>query len=151
MKVYDLPDQRGHFGPYGGVFVAETLMHALDELRAAYERYRRDPGFVAEFEHELEHFVGRPSPIYHARRWSELPEIPTLAEAGVPGYEATLWLALAAPAGMPAQLVQRLHAETAKAVQDPEMQRFVDTLKVGDRVDLVYTESLAIAVEPLSQ
>ena len=49
MKPYDLPDQRGHFGPYGGVFVAETLMHALDELRAAYERYRTDPGFIAEF------------------------------------------------------------------------------------------------------
>jgi tryptophan synthase beta chain len=49
MKVYDLPDKRGHFGPYGGVFVAETLMHALDELRAAYERYRTDPDFVAEF------------------------------------------------------------------------------------------------------
>ena len=72
MKVYDLPDQRGHFGPYGGVFVAETLMHALDELREAYERYRTDPEFVAEIRDELAHFVGRPSPIYHARRWSEL-------------------------------------------------------------------------------
>jgi tryptophan synthase beta chain len=72
MKPYDLPDQRGHFGPYGGVFVAETLMHALDELRDAYERYRKDPEFIAEFNDELEHFVGRPSPIYHARRWSEL-------------------------------------------------------------------------------
>jgi len=46
--MYDLPDARGHFGPYGGVFVAETLVHALDELRAAYERYRKDPEFVAE-------------------------------------------------------------------------------------------------------
>jgi len=72
MKVYDLPDQRGHFGPYGGVFVAETLMHALDELREAYGRYRTDPEFVAEIRDELAHFVGRPSPIYHARRWSEL-------------------------------------------------------------------------------
>ena len=72
MKVYDLPDPRGHFGPYGGVFVAETLMHALDELREAYEHYRADPEFVAEFKSELAHFVGRPSPIYHARRWSEL-------------------------------------------------------------------------------
>ncbi|MFO1363816.1 MAG: tryptophan synthase subunit beta [Burkholderiales bacterium] len=69
--MYDLPDARGHFGPYGGVFVGETLMHALDELRAAYERCRKDPAFVAEFEHELEHYVGRPSPIYHARRWSD--------------------------------------------------------------------------------
>src|SRR5512136_2673323 len=72
MKVYDLPDQRGHFGPYGGVFVAETLMHALGELRAAYDRYRADPEFVAEFQSELAHFVGRPSPVYHARRWSAM-------------------------------------------------------------------------------
>ena len=71
MKPYDLPDARGHFGPYGGVFVAETLIHALEELRLAYERYRSDPEFVAEFKDELEHFVGRPSPIYHARRWSQ--------------------------------------------------------------------------------
>ncbi|MEB2318519.1 MAG: tryptophan synthase subunit beta [Pseudomonadota bacterium] len=71
MKPYDLPDARGHFGPYGGTFVAETLIHALDELSSAYERYRDDPEFVAEFRDELEHFVGRPSPIYHARRWSQ--------------------------------------------------------------------------------
>ncbi len=72
MKPYDLPDSRGHFGPYGGIFVAETLMHALDELRSAYLKYQHDPEFVAEFQRELKHFVGRPSPIYHARRWSEL-------------------------------------------------------------------------------
>ena len=71
MKTYDFPDARGHFGPYGGVFVAETLMHALDELRQTYARYQHDPDFVAEFNYELEHFVGRPSPVYHARRWSE--------------------------------------------------------------------------------
>ncbi|OJA61155.1 tryptophan synthase subunit beta [Burkholderia ubonensis] len=69
--MYNLPDDRGHFGPYGGVFVAETLIHALDELRAAYEKFQHDPGFVAEFERELKHFVGRPSPIYHAQRWSD--------------------------------------------------------------------------------
>ena len=69
--MLDLPDARGHFGPYGGVFVAETLIHALDELREAYARFRSDPEFVREFEHELAHYVGRPSPIYHARRWSE--------------------------------------------------------------------------------
>jgi tryptophan synthase beta chain len=69
--MVDLPDARGHFGPYGGVFVAETLIHALDELRDEYARYRDDPEFVAEFAHELKHYVGRPSPIYHARRWSE--------------------------------------------------------------------------------
>jgi len=72
MQMYDLPDASGHFGPYGGVFVAETLSHALDELRAAYERCRKDPAFMAEFHDELKHYVGRPSPIYHARRWSEL-------------------------------------------------------------------------------
>ncbi|MDN7800167.1 tryptophan synthase subunit beta [Burkholderia gladioli] len=70
--MYDLPDDRGHFGPYGGVFVAETLIHALDELREAYDRFRNDPEFVAEYNRELKHFVGRPSPIYHAQRWSEL-------------------------------------------------------------------------------
>src|SRR5512137_2944710 len=70
MKPYDLPDERGHFGPYGGIFVAETLMHALAELNAAYARYRNDPEFVAEFRSELAHFVGRPSPVYHAARLS---------------------------------------------------------------------------------
>jgi len=72
MQMYDLPDARGHFGPYGGVFVAETLSQALDELRLAYERCRKDPAFNAEFHYELKHYVGRPSPVYHARRWSEL-------------------------------------------------------------------------------
>ena len=72
MKPYDLPDSRGHFGPYGGIFVAETLMHALDELRSAYLKYQHDPDFVSEFQRELKHYVGRPSPIYHAQRWSEL-------------------------------------------------------------------------------
>ncbi|MBN8770832.1 MAG: pyridoxal-phosphate dependent enzyme, partial [Thiobacillus sp.] len=71
MKLIDLPDSRGHFGSYGGVFVAETLMAALDELRVEYEKARNDPAFVAEFEYELKHYVGRPSPVYHARRLSE--------------------------------------------------------------------------------
>ncbi|HET7134671.1 MAG TPA: tryptophan synthase subunit beta [Casimicrobiaceae bacterium] len=66
----ELPDERGHFGRYGGVFVAETLIAALDELKASYLRLRNDPDFVAELEHELTHFVGRPSPVYHAQRWS---------------------------------------------------------------------------------
>jgi tryptophan synthase beta chain len=69
--MYDLPDDKGHFGPYGGVFVAETLIEALDQLKAAYERYRKDPEFRAEFDYELKHYVGRPSPVYHAKRWSE--------------------------------------------------------------------------------
>jgi tryptophan synthase beta chain len=68
---YDLPDARGHFGPYGGVFVAETLIAALDELTAQYARYRTDPAFVAELDGELAHYVGRPSPVYHAKRLSE--------------------------------------------------------------------------------
>jgi len=71
MRMYDLPDERGHFGPYGGVFVAETLSQALEELRAAYAVARNDPQFEAEFRYELKHYVGRPSPIYHAKRLSE--------------------------------------------------------------------------------
>jgi len=72
VKIPDLPDERGHFGPYGGIFVAETLVHALDELKRAYEACRKDPEFVAEFEYELKHYVGRPSPVYHAKRWSQM-------------------------------------------------------------------------------
>ncbi len=65
-----LPDAAGHFGPYGGKFVAETLMGPLDELRLAYERYLRDPEFQSELDADLRHYVGRPSPLYHAKRWS---------------------------------------------------------------------------------
>ncbi|MDA8381797.1 MAG: pyridoxal-phosphate dependent enzyme, partial [Betaproteobacteria bacterium] len=71
MRRYDLPDERGHFGPYGGRFVAETLVQALDDLRKQYERYAQDREFQAELAHELKHYVGRPSPIYHAKRWSQ--------------------------------------------------------------------------------
>ncbi|MDP1673015.1 MAG: tryptophan synthase subunit beta [Burkholderiales bacterium] len=71
MRVYDLPDAKGHFGPYGGVFVSETLISALEDLKAAYAQFKNDPGFLAEFAYELKHYVGRPSPVYHARRWSE--------------------------------------------------------------------------------
>jgi tryptophan synthase beta chain len=70
MQVYDMPDERGHFGQFGGIFVAETLVEALEELRVMYEKYRHDPVFLAEFAYDLKHFVGRPSPIYHAERWS---------------------------------------------------------------------------------
>lgn len=72
MKPYNYPDEKGHFGRFGGIFVAETLMHAIKELNDAYEKYRNDPDFVAEYNYELAHFVGRPSPVYHAKRWSEL-------------------------------------------------------------------------------
>ena len=71
MKHYDLPDVTGHFGDYGGIFVAETLMPALEELAEAYAVAQRDPQFRAEFEYELKHYVGRPSPVYHARHWSQ--------------------------------------------------------------------------------
>ena len=71
MKPYDMPDEKGHFGQFGGVFVAETLIEALDELRTTYEKYRHDPDFLKELHYDLKHFVGRPSPIYHAKRWSD--------------------------------------------------------------------------------
>ncbi len=67
---YHMPDANGHFGPYGGVFVPETLMHPLEELRHAYERYLGDPDFVRELDDDLRDYVGRPSPVYHAGRWS---------------------------------------------------------------------------------
>ena len=70
MLNYQQPDARGHFGPYGGSFVAETLVHALDELQQAYAEVKDDPAFLAEYRSELKHFVGRPSPIYHAARLS---------------------------------------------------------------------------------
>ena len=70
-KSYNLPDATGHFGPYGGIFVSETLMHALEELKNTYAHYQKDPAFIAEFESELKHYVGRPSPIYHCKRLSD--------------------------------------------------------------------------------
>ena len=70
MPSYQQPDAAGHFGPYGGSFVSETLTHAISELREAYARYQHDPEFLEEFRYELAHFVGRPSPVYHAARMS---------------------------------------------------------------------------------
>ncbi|NQY72364.1 MAG: tryptophan synthase subunit beta [Halomonas sp.] len=64
------PDARGHYGAYGGRFVSETLSFALDDLSRTYESLKDDPDFQAEFDHDLAHYVGRPSPLYHARRWS---------------------------------------------------------------------------------
>ncbi len=69
-EPYQWPDARGHFGPYGGMFVPETLMHPLTELRQAYERYLSDPDFLRELDADLRNYVGRPSPVYHAERWS---------------------------------------------------------------------------------
>ena len=69
---YNFPDASGHFGPYGGVFVDESLFGALDELKAAYAAAQADPAFHAEYEYELKHFVGRPSPVYHAQRLSTM-------------------------------------------------------------------------------
>ena len=70
MFEYSYPDANGHFGSYGGSFASETLTHALNELKAAYAKYQNDPEFIAEFKSELAHFVGRPSPVYHAARMS---------------------------------------------------------------------------------
>ncbi len=67
---YNMPDARGHFGPYGGIFVAETLMPPIQELNDAYQRYIEDPEFIAELDKDLKYYVGRPSPLYHAERWS---------------------------------------------------------------------------------
>ncbi|MES2188278.1 MAG: tryptophan synthase subunit beta [Pseudomonadota bacterium] len=68
--AYQQPDASGHFGIYGGSFASETLTHAIQELRDAYAKYQHDPAFLAEFAYELNHFVGRPSPVYHAARTS---------------------------------------------------------------------------------
>lgn len=69
-EKYTMPDARGHFGPYGGMFVAETLIPPIQELNAAYQRYLQDPDFISELDADLQHYVGRPSPLYYAERWS---------------------------------------------------------------------------------
>jgi tryptophan synthase beta subunit len=71
QDLYNLPDEHGHFGIYGGSFVAETLLQPLEELRLAYEKFSSEPEFIAELNDDLQHFVGRPSPLYHAKRWSQ--------------------------------------------------------------------------------
>lgn len=70
MSERELPDERGHFGPYGGRFVADTLIDALQQLQEAYQHYRKDPAFVAEYAAELHNYVGRATPLYHAERLS---------------------------------------------------------------------------------
>jgi tryptophan synthase beta chain len=69
-EKYDMPDVKGHFGPYGGMFVAETLIPPIQELNAAYQQYLQDPEFISELDADLQHYVGRPSPLYYAERWS---------------------------------------------------------------------------------
>ena len=70
-EIYQQPDLRGHYGIHGGIYVAETLMPALEELRIEFEKALKDPAFMDEYRYVLKHYVGRPSPIYHAERWSE--------------------------------------------------------------------------------
>lgn len=71
MNNYNLPDDSGHFAQYGGVFIAETLMAAVNELKNAYEKYKNDKDFVAEFEQDLKHYVGRETPLYYAQNLSQ--------------------------------------------------------------------------------
>ncbi len=66
-----LPDERGHFGEFGGRFASETLIHALDELQEAYGRWRKDDEFVQRMDEDLANYVGRPSPVYYAQRYTE--------------------------------------------------------------------------------
>jgi len=66
-----MPDKNGHFGPYGGRFVSETLVYALDQLTSLYERLKDDPEFQAQIDYDLAHYVGRPSPLYFAERWTK--------------------------------------------------------------------------------
>ena len=72
LENYNFPDSSGHFGPYGGVFVPETLIHALEDLRDNYETLKNTPSFIEEFHSDLKHFVGRPSPVYYAKRLTEM-------------------------------------------------------------------------------
>jgi len=72
LENYNFPDSSGHFGPYGGVFVPETLIHALEDLRDNYETLKNTPSFMEEFHSDLKHFVGRPSPVYYAKRLTEM-------------------------------------------------------------------------------
>ncbi len=71
IPAYDYPDAGGHFGPYGGIYVAETLMPALEQLRDAYAKLKSDPSFLSELDRDLREYVGRPSPVYHAERLSK--------------------------------------------------------------------------------
>ena len=71
INYFNYPDQNGHFGKFGGRFVSETLMAALQDLEQLYNRMKDDPEVLREFDHDMAHYVGRPSPLYHATRWSK--------------------------------------------------------------------------------
>ena len=71
IALENLPDAHGHFGPYGGMFVPETLMAALQELSAEYDRAKKDPAFQQELDRLLAEYVGRPTPLYLAERWTQ--------------------------------------------------------------------------------
>ena len=71
MSKYNLPDDSGHFDQFGGIFIAETLMTAVTELKQAYEKYKDDEDFIREFEYDLKHYVGRATPLYHAENLSQ--------------------------------------------------------------------------------
>ena len=79
-----LPDNKGHFGQFGGRFIAETLMQPIDELTAAYEKLKNDPAFQKEFDDDLAHYVGRPSPLYLAERLTEKYGCKNLSETRRP-------------------------------------------------------------------
>jgi tryptophan synthase beta chain len=82
--TYNYPDSTGHFGPYGGIFMAETLIPAVEELRQQYLHYRDDPEFKAEFAYELKHYVGRPSPISREKLVCSIGRCADLSEARRP-------------------------------------------------------------------
>ena len=108
FKAYSsrIPDNGGHFGPYGGSFVAETLVHALDELKAAYAHYRSDAEFIAEFKYELAHFVGRPvwEPLVKAVR-PPRQAVTSSAEATTSAKMATIRRDFGEKWGKPARIV----------------------------------------------
>jgi len=93
------PDANGFFGPFGGAFISETLAQAVETLRLAYFRYRDDPDFITEFQQELAEYVGRPTPVYDARR---LREHAVLSRSGLIRYNITRFFKL-----MIKQFVQR--------------------------------------------
>jgi tryptophan synthase beta chain len=116
MDNYNFPDQNGHFGPYGGTFVAETLIEALDELKEMYNQFKDDKEFLDEFHHDLKHFVGRPSPIYLAKKMGK-PRV--IAETGA-GQHGVATATIAARLGL--ECVVYMGSEDVKR-QSPNVYR----------------------------